>query len=123
METKAFEFHGKAGGYFVVFLITLICSYIPILGWPIAFNYGNQWIADNLLIKGRKVKYSAGYGETLVFLLVNVLLLIVTIGIYVFWFVPKQYRFIVDHSSFVDEQPVAAAAAPVAPQPTAPLVS
>ncbi|HEX9153858.1 MAG TPA: DUF898 family protein [Candidatus Saccharimonadales bacterium] len=101
MDKKAFEFHGKAGGYFVVFLVTMVCSYIPILGWPIAMNYGLSWIADNATINGKNVKYEAGYGETLGFILVNMLLIIVTLGIYSFWFVPKSYRFVADHLKFV----------------------
>jgi uncharacterized membrane protein YjgN (DUF898 family) len=104
-ENKTFEFHGTPGQYFVVFLVTLISAYIPIFGWPFGFNYGNKWIADNLTINGRKVKYQAGYGETLVFLLKNILLLIVTFGIYSFWFVPKSYRYILAHSSYADETP------------------
>lgn len=99
---KSFEFHGKPGEYFVVFLVTLITSYIPIFGWPVAMNYSLSWIADNSTIDGRKVKYQAGYGETLKFLLLNLLLLVVTFGIWVFWFVPRQYRFIADHAQFVD---------------------
>ena len=103
MNKKSFEFHGTAGGYFVVFLVTLICAYIPLFGWPIAMNFPLSWIADNATISGRKIKYQAGYGETLKFLFVNLLLTIITFGIYTVWFVPKQYRFIADHAQFVDE--------------------
>lgn len=102
MDKKAFEFHGKAGGYFVVFIVTLVTAYIPIFGWPLSMNYALSWIADNATVNGRKVTYTAKYGETLKFLLVNLLFLIFTLGIYTFWFVPKQYRFIADHISFVE---------------------
>lgn len=114
-ENKTFEFSGTPGQYFVVFLVTLVSAYVPIFGWPFGFNYGNKWIADNLTINGRKVKYQAEYGETLVFLLKNILLMIVTFGIYSFWFVPKSYRYILAHSSFIDEAPVASEPAPVMP--------
>lgn len=113
-ENKTFEFSGTPGQYFVVFLVTMVSAYIPIFGWPFGFNYSNKWIADNLTINGRKVKYDAEYVETLVFLLKNILLMIVTFGIYSFWFVPKSYRYILAHSSYVDEAPIAAAM-PVAP--------
>jgi uncharacterized membrane protein YjgN (DUF898 family) len=102
MGKISFEFNGTAGGYFVVFIVTLVTAYIPIFGWPISFNYGTAWIADNILIDGRKIKYQAGYGETLKFILFNLLLLIITLGIYTFWFVPKQYRFIASHTQFVE---------------------
>ena len=108
MNNKTFAFHGTAGGYFVVFLVTLITTYVPFFGWAFGFNFTNEWIAKNAEINGRKVQYHAGYGETLKFIFVNFLLLIVTLGIYSFWFTPKSYRFIADHMSFVDEAPVAA---------------
>lgn len=99
---KKFEFHGKAGGYFVVFIVTLITMYIPIIGWPIAFNFDVKWIAENTTVNGKKLTYDAGYGETLGFLLLNLLLLVVTLGIWTFWFVPRQYRFIMDHVSYAE---------------------
>lgn len=113
---KALQFEGKAGGYFVVFLVTWIMSYIPFLGWAFAFNYVANWIVENTTVSGKKLSYDAKYGETLVFILVNVLLLIVTLGIYVFWFVPKMYRYVMDHVSYAGEAsgPVAAAPTPAA---------
>lgn len=113
-NSKTFEFHGTPGEYFVVFLVTVVCAYIPLFGWPIGFNYGNEWIAKRLTINGRAVYYKAGYGETLKFLLINLLLIMVTFGVYMFWFVPKQYRFIAAHAGYVDEM---ATAAPVASAP------
>lgn len=123
MNNKPFEFHGTAGGYFVVFIVTIICIYIPFFGWPFAFNFTNNWLAENGAINGRKIKYSAGYWESFKFLLVNMLLLIVTLGIYTFWFVPKEYRYIVDHAEFVDEPVMSApqVSVPVDQTPIAPV--
>ena len=101
MSNKTFQFTGKPGEYFVVALISGICSIIPILGWPLAFNTMVGWVANGLLVDGRKIKYSADYGEVLVFLLLNFLLILVTLGIYTFWYVPKQLRFIADHTTYV----------------------
>lgn len=120
MDTqKSFEFNGTAGGYFVVFIVTMIGAYIPIFGWPFAFNFAANWIADNAKVNGKNLKYSAGYGETLIFLLLNILLVIVTLGIYTFWFVPKTYRYVADHLSYAGESAPAATAAPK--QPTTPV--
>jgi uncharacterized membrane protein YjgN (DUF898 family) len=101
MNNKSFAFHGTAGGYFVVFLVTLVAAYIPIFGWPVAMNFSLSWIADNATIDGRKLAYKAGYGETLKFIFLNFLLIAITLGIYTFWYVPKQYRFIANHTQFV----------------------
>ncbi len=116
---KPFQFSGTPMDYFIVTIVTAVTAYIPIFGWPIAFNYMNKWIMDNLTVDGRKLQYSAGYGEVLGFLFVNILLVMITFGIYIFWFGPKTYRFIADHTTYIDGvapvgQPVAAAA-PVAP--------
>jgi len=103
MNNKPFEFHGTPGGYFKVFLVSLISAYIPLFGWAFSFNYTNEWVADNLTISGRRITYHAEYWDTFKFLLKNLLLIIITLGIYVFWFTPKQYRYIVDHASFVEQ--------------------
>ncbi len=115
MNSKALAYNGNAGGFFVAFLVVMLTAYIPVFGWPIGLNFMSGWIMDNLEVNGNKVKYSAGYGESLVFILVNVLLVIVTLGIYTFWFYPKMYRYIVDHTSYVGATAVEAQAMP-APQ-------
>jgi uncharacterized membrane protein YjgN (DUF898 family) len=102
MTPKQFQFRGTAGGFFVASVITTLAAYIPIFGLPISMNYFINWIAENSLINGKEIKYTAEYGETLKFLIVGVLLIIVTFGIYAFWFGPKTYRFVADHLSFID---------------------
>jgi uncharacterized membrane protein YjgN (DUF898 family) len=121
MDKKEIEFTGKAGDYFVVFIVVAITTYIPLFGWPIGFNYMSTWLTDNILIKGSKIKYTAGYVETLKFLFINLLLTLITLGIYTFWFVPKTYRYVVSHTAFVDGSTPSASPAPAAPAPpTAP---
>src|SRR5438876_365731 len=108
METaRPLEFKGTASGYFVLALISVVFSYIPILGWAFLLNYASAWYADNSLVNGKKVVYKAGYGESLMFMLLNTLLLVVTFGIYMFWFVPKMYRYVFDHIHYVDQVSVA----------------
>jgi|GEM_PF-1318043 len=104
METaKPLEFKGTAGGYFVFTLVSIVLMYLPILGWAWLLNYSAGWFADNTLVNGKKVYYRADYGETLKFMFINTLLLAVTAGIYLFWFVPKMYRYAVDHTHYFDE--------------------
>lgn len=106
---KEFQFEGTAGGYFVVFLVTLLIGWVPLLGTAFVFNYTNEWLASNSRISGRRVQYSAGFGETLWFILVNSLFVLITLGIYTFWFVPKSYRYIADHLSYDAVAPESAA--------------
>lgn len=126
MNDNSIEFRGKAGGYFVVFLVATVAMNIPLFGWPLGLNYGCKWLLENLYVDGRQGQYNAKYGETLKFLFVSVLLLMITLGIYVFWFVPKLYRFIASHSSFgsastATTPSMSATQAPT--QPTAPTQS
>ena len=121
---KPLQFNGTAGGYFVVFLVALVMSYIPILGWAFALNFMANWAAENSVVNGKKVAYKAGYGESLKFVFINTLLIIVTLGIYMFWFVPKAYRYVADHISYSDAPAVAAPAAAEATtsvEPSAPV--
>lgn len=133
METaKPLDFKGTAGGYFVLVLISIVLAYIPVLGWTYLLNYAAGWFAENTLVNGRKVAYKAGYGETLKFMFLSSLLLVVTLGIYMFWFAPKMYRYIAEHTHYLDEavasqspvaaEPVAAPAAQAPVSPTDPVV-
>jgi uncharacterized membrane protein YjgN (DUF898 family) len=117
MNSNPVKFNGTAGGYFVATLVSILTYYIIIFGWPIGFNFVAGWVVDNLEVEGKKMKYSAGYGETLGFLLVNILLIVVTLGIYSFWFIPKSYRFILEHSTYLGEATVSAPAPEVASSP------
>lgn len=120
---KPIEFHATAGSYFVVFLVVGVLTYIPLLGWAFAYNFMAEWVADNGLVNGKKVKYNAGYGETLKFIFVNSLLLLITLGIYIFWFMPKMYTYFANHVSYGggEATPVAAALPPTETQtPTVP---
>lgn len=118
-QSKPLEFHGTAGGYFILTLVTIIAMYIPVLGWAFALNFAANWFIDNTTVNGSKVKYQASFGESLKFVFVNALLLIVTLGIYSFWFYPKLYRYVFDHTQYVDVTGASApaVAAPMDPAP------
>lgn len=79
-------------------------TYIPFFGWALLLNFASSWYADNTLVNGKQVKYSAGYGESLKFVSINFVFLVVTLGIYTFWFYPKLFRYIVGHTTYTDLQ-------------------
>jgi uncharacterized membrane protein YjgN (DUF898 family) len=117
-NNKPLQFNGTAGGYFVVFLVTLVLTYIPLLGWAYLLNFTCGWLADNTTVNGKKVVFKAGYGESLMFVFINSLLLLITLGIYSFWFVPKMYRYFTDHVSYDDGTSLSPTpVVPVAPIP------
>lgn len=109
METKKpLEFHATAGAYFILTIISMILAYIPIFGWALLVNYSGDWVAKRTIVNGRKIGFKADYIETLKFVFVGSLLLIITFGIYSFWFVPKMYTYVADHV-YYEDAPVAAA--------------
>ena len=72
-SVKPFKFNGDAVGYLVVTIVSGIMAYAIVYGWPIAFNFTANWVVENLEVNGRKLKYTSGYGETLKFLVINLL--------------------------------------------------
>lgn len=101
-STGGFTFTGTAGGFFVAFIVVYFTQLLFIFGWPIGMNYMANYVVENVDMNGKKFKYQAGYGETLSFLFVNALLLVITFGIYMFWFLPKSYRWVLEHTSYAN---------------------
>lgn len=115
--SKNFEFTGTAGSFFGMYILSLLLMFVPFVGFVFAFNNQNSWLMKNIKIKGRALYYKAEFGETFVMMLVGLLLVAVTFGIYIFWYVPKVYRFILDHTTYADEAPAGPVAAS-SPSPT-----
>lgn len=109
--TKDFEFTATAGDIFVIFLWSILFGIISIFGAPLLMQKAGKIIASKVLVNGRSLTFNVEYGEAFVFVLVQTLLIMVTLGIYYFWFIPKSYRFMLAHTHFAD----APAAAPLAP--------
>ncbi len=105
-NSKPLEFKAGALDYFIYTIVTLVLVYIPFIGWAILLNYTGSWFADRAKVTGKEIEYKAGFGESLKFVFVNFLLLLITLGIYSFWFYPKMYRYVTEHVSFVGESPV-----------------
>jgi uncharacterized membrane protein YjgN (DUF898 family) len=113
---KPLQFTSSVSAFFVVYLVCIVACFVPLFGIPFAFNYSSTWLADNLLVNGKKVRYQATYVETLKFIFINLLLTCITFGIYSFWFTVKSYRYMCDHIDYADAQGAAPAAA-IPPQP------
>ena len=99
----AITFSGTPSSFFVMYVICLVLSLIPFVGIALAFNYQTNWLIKNLQIEGRTLIYKAELGEKFMLMFVGILLTVLTVGIYTFWFVPKVYHFIVEHTAFVDQ--------------------
>jgi hypothetical protein len=111
---KPLDFNAKALDYLILSFLSALLAYIPFFGWAFLLNYTSGWFADRTLVNGKKVTYSAGYGESLKFVTIGTLLVVITFGIYAFWFAPKMYHYVTDHMSYSDD---------VAPVPSTPVAA
>jgi len=100
---KPIEFNGTAGQYLQLILVTLVFMYIPLLGWAFLLNYDAGWFAQHSTINGRAIVFRASYLQTLKFVVVSALLLLITLGIYTICFVPKLYRYLTEHIYYADD--------------------
>lgn len=110
---KPLAFDAGPGDVFVVYLISGLMYLIPFVGFAMSFNYSAKWMAEHTTLNGRKLTYSAKLGETWVLLFVSVLLLMITFGIYILWFMPKLYRFVYDHVDYADQAAMGPSPMPV----------
>ena len=88
------------GGTFVYVLVSILASFIPLFGSAFMLNYMAGWVADNSTVGGKKVKFNATYMEALSFTFFNMLWLVLTLGIFIFWFIPRTFRYYADHIEY-----------------------
>ena len=120
MDTpKPLEFRAGALDYFILTILSVILIYIPFIGWAILVNYAGGWFAGRATVTGKKVAFKAGFGESLKLVTVGFFLMLITLGIYSFWFYPKLYRYFASHTQFAGEAPVSPAASEETPAPAA----
>lgn len=121
METqKPLQFQASALDYFILTILSVILIYIPFIGWAVLLNYCGSWFADRAQVTGKKIEFKAGFGESLKLVAIGFLLLVITLGIYSFWFYPKVYKYMAEHTHFAGDGPAAEAASEPAPTPEAP---
>ncbi len=114
-NNKDFEFTGTAGDFFKIFLWSILFALLSIFGAPLTMQKAGSIIASRTKVNGRALTYSVGYMEALKFLFVQILLVVVTFGIYYFWFLRNMYRFQAEHVHFADSIGVVGEPAAVTP--------
>lgn len=119
---KQFEFTATPGSTFIMILVSSLLYYVPLVGFAFAFNNQAEWFAKNTKINGQAVTYKAEFSETWVIMFVGILLTLVTFGIYLFWFIPKLYRFAFDHMTLGDVSVAVPSSASALPSTPAPVV-
>ena len=82
---KPLQFHGSAGGYFINVIIVAILSIIPLIGSAMGVHILAKWWVENSSVDGKKLTYNASFGETTMYAFIRILLVLITLGIYIFW--------------------------------------
>ena len=100
MESK---FSGK------VLPIFLFCIWAPFLititlylAMPFVLCKATRWVCDNTTIGGKHYRFKGTAGELFGRWIVWYLLTIVTLGIYGFWLIRNQIRWVVENIEMVD---------------------
>jgi uncharacterized membrane protein YjgN (DUF898 family) len=103
-NTKTFQFHGGAGSYFIIAILSIVMTMISFgLLFPWALCMREGWKVENTTINGRKLVFN-GTGFGLLGLWIKMwFFLLITFGIYGFWIFPRLQRWIVENTDFANK--------------------
>jgi len=101
---KLLTFNAPVVDYMFATFFSVVLIYVPFIGWAFLVNYLSSWYADHATINGKQITFRAEYMETLKFVSLHALFVLLTFGIYIFWFIPKLYSYIADHVEYVEAE-------------------
>jgi uncharacterized membrane protein YjgN (DUF898 family) len=115
-KSATFQFDGGAATYLGVGILSFLITFFTFgIALPYALVLKQRWKATHTFIGGRRLKF-VGSGTSLFLSWIKWLLLILlTLGIYGFWVMPRVTKWIVENTDFDD----AAMPAGMAPVPVA----
>lgn len=105
-KSKNFTFDGGAGTYVgTAILATVITIFTLFIAYPYALVLMERWKAKHTYVKGFQLKFTGTgiglFGQWIKWLL----LVIITLGIYSFWVMPRLQKWKVEHTDFVIAKP------------------
>lgn len=100
-DVPAFHFTGGAGTYLGTGILALLVTLITLgIALPYAIVLRQRWICRNTFIEGRRLMFTGSgmglFGNWIKWWL----LIIVTLGIYSFWVVPRLTKWKVENQAF-----------------------
>lgn len=102
-KSKDFKFDGGAatfvGTEILAFLITVFTFGLL---YPFALVLKERWKAKHTLLHGKRLVFTASAWSLLGNWIKWFLLIIVTLGIYIFWVQPRMQKWIVEHTEIDD---------------------
>lgn len=102
-EQGPLSFEAGAGEYFGVCFLNLLLFFVPVFGWAAQWLIMNRFIIEHLRVEGRPMKYTMTYGYALKTIAGNLLMIVLTLGIGLFWLHIKQIKAIFAHAQYADE--------------------
>lgn len=100
-RSNAFRFDGGAGTYLGTGLLALLVTVVTVgIAYPFALVLRQRWKAKHTFVNGHRLVF-LGTGLGLFGLWIKWLfLMVVTLGIYSFWVVPRVQKWTVENTDF-----------------------
>lgn len=100
-RSQAFRFDGGAGTYLGTAILALLVTVCTLgIAYPFALVLKQRWRAKHTYVNGHRLIF-LGTGLGLFGLWIKwLVLIIVTLGIYSFWVVPRVQKWIVENTDF-----------------------
>lgn len=101
LPIQPFRFDGGAGSYLVVGILAALLTLFTLgLGLPWAAAMFFRWESEHTIIYGRRLRFtgsgSALFGQYIKWFV----LMVVTLGIYSFWVIPRMMQWKVENQEF-----------------------
>ena len=100
-KSKSFQFDGGAGTYLGTAILALLVTVFTLgICYPYAVVLRNRWRTGHTIIDGRRLVFRGSavglFGNWLKWLFLS----IITIGIYLFWVMPRVNKWVVENTDW-----------------------
>jgi uncharacterized membrane protein YjgN (DUF898 family) len=98
---RAFYFDGGAASYLGTALLALLITFVTLgFGTPWAICLRYSWRTKHTYVNGHRLRFTGSGGGLFGNWVKWFLLMLITLGIYSFWVVPRLTKWIVEHQEF-----------------------
>lgn len=105
-HTRQFAFDGGAGTYLGTALLGLLITVLSLgLLYPFSLVLRERWRAKHSYIEGRQLVFNGSAWGLFGLWWKWLILIVITLGIYLFWVGPRIYRWKWEHTSWAEQVP------------------
>jgi len=103
MAHGKFEFRGKGGSFFWLFIWTTFLTIITLgIFFPWSIVAQLKWLAANIFIDGKRLCFKGTGGGYVANWILIMVFSIITLGIYIPWGLVRIYRWVLSNTYFAD---------------------